>query len=204
LTVRRKTLLILAVTFSAFVGILYIASRTLLLGRFTQLERDAVRQDVDRSSAALSAELQSMDALALDNASWDAAYDFMLHPSPKFIRSAFGQTPTAPFTRRATISCCSSVHMAAPSETRISILRLAIIRDFSKTFERGSMSLFRSFNAPFTPTISQEFWSCQKDLFYLPRVPSFRLPARGLQTAFSSLGVFSTTQSFGASTLGQA
>ena len=95
--VRRKTLVILAVTISPLVGILYLASRTFLLSRFTDIERDAVRQDVDRSSAALSADLEAMDALALDNSSWDAAYNYMQHPTPDFVASAFRQAPAGSF-----------------------------------------------------------------------------------------------------------
>ncbi len=95
--VRRKTLIILAVTMSAFVGILYVASRTLLLSRFTEIERDAVHQDVDRTTAALTADLGAMDALNLDNSSWDAAYAYMAHPRPSFIKSAFGQALAGAF-----------------------------------------------------------------------------------------------------------
>ncbi|MDE3171127.1 MAG: response regulator [Acidobacteriota bacterium] len=95
--VRRKTLVILVVTVSALVGILYLVSRTFLLSRFTDIEREAVRQDVDRSSAALSADLDAMDELALDNSSWDAAYSYMGHPTPGFIASAFGQAPAGAF-----------------------------------------------------------------------------------------------------------
>jgi PAS domain S-box-containing protein len=96
--VRRKTFLILAITITAFVGILYIASRALLLSRFVEIERNSVREDADRSSAALNADLAAMDALTLDNSAWDAAYAFMAHPSPGFIRSAFGQTQTGAFS----------------------------------------------------------------------------------------------------------
>ncbi|MGA9885405.1 MAG: response regulator [Candidatus Acidiferrales bacterium] len=95
--VRRKTLVILAVTMSAFVGILYVASRTLLLGRFTQIERDSVHQDVDRTTAALAADLGAMDALNLDNSSGDAAYGYMADPTPNFIKSAFGRAPAGAF-----------------------------------------------------------------------------------------------------------
>lgn len=95
--VRRKTLVILAITISAFVGILYVASRTILLSRFSEIERDAVRRDVDRSTAALAGELGAMDALNLDNSSWDAAYAFMAHPTPQFIASSFGQAPVGSF-----------------------------------------------------------------------------------------------------------
>lgn len=94
---RRKTLVILAVTISAFVGILYIASRTLLLSRFAEIERDAVHQDVDRSTAALTGDLEAIDALNLDNSAWDAAYAYMAHPSRTFIKSSFGQTPAGAF-----------------------------------------------------------------------------------------------------------
>jgi PAS domain S-box-containing protein len=91
--VRHKTLIILAITISAFVGILYVASRSLLLSRFTEIERKSVRQDVDRARAAIDADFAAMDALALDNSSWDAAYAFMSHPDPHFIASEFGQSP---------------------------------------------------------------------------------------------------------------
>jgi PAS domain S-box-containing protein len=97
LRVRHKTLVILVVTISAFVGILYMASRTLLLSRFNEIERNAVRQDVYRATAALTADLRSMDALNLDNSVRDAAYEYMTHPTTSVIASAFGQSPFVAF-----------------------------------------------------------------------------------------------------------
>lgn len=97
MTVRRKTVVILAITVSALIGILYLASRTFLLNRFADIEREAMLQDVDRSSDAVSAELSDMDALVLENSSWDAAFAYIEQPTPNFVASELDQAAVRAF-----------------------------------------------------------------------------------------------------------
>jgi PAS domain S-box-containing protein len=101
MTVRRKTLLIIAITCVALVIVLYIASRSLLLGGFIKLEQTNAGENVQRVLNALDQDFGGMDRFTMDRASTLESYNAMPHPTPEFIRLLLGSDTTgSPQTRR--------------------------------------------------------------------------------------------------------
>ena len=101
MTVRRKTLLIIAITCVALVIVLYIASRSLLLGGFIKLEQTNAEENVQRVLNALDQDFGGMDRFTMDRASTLESYNGMSHPTPEFIRLLLGSDTTgSPQTRR--------------------------------------------------------------------------------------------------------
>ena len=87
MTLRKKTLLIIAATFLSLIAILYFASQTLLLNSFNELEEQNTRQNVERALSALSNDLSSLDATAGDWAGWDDTYAFIEDANTDYIES---------------------------------------------------------------------------------------------------------------------
>jgi PAS domain S-box-containing protein len=90
MTVRRKTLLIIALTCLGLVVVLYAASRSFLLGGFVKLEQTSAHEEVQRVLNALDQDLGAIDRFTYDRASTDETYDAMSNPTPKFIHSLLG------------------------------------------------------------------------------------------------------------------
>jgi PAS domain S-box-containing protein len=90
MTVRRKTLIIIGITSAGLIGVLYATSRVFLLTSFTRIERENAARTVRRARAAFEEDIQSLDVLAVDNASYDDSYEFMVHPADRFLDSMFG------------------------------------------------------------------------------------------------------------------
>ena len=90
MTVRRKTLLIVAITCLGLVTVLYAASRSLLLGGFIKLEQASARENVQRVLNALDQNLSLMDRFNYNRSASDETHSSMSHPTPKFIGSMFG------------------------------------------------------------------------------------------------------------------
>ena len=101
MSVRRKTLLIIAITCLGLVVVLYAASRSFLLGGFIKLEQTSSQENVQRVLNALDQDLAAIDRFTYDRASIDETYNAMSDPSPEFIHSLLGQDATgSPQTRR--------------------------------------------------------------------------------------------------------
>jgi PAS domain S-box-containing protein len=95
MSVRRKTLMIIGLTTLALIGLLSLASRSFLLGGFIRLEQSSAREDMERVQDALRADIERVDRLAADIATWDKMYDYIEHPTREFVRSEFGEGPTS-------------------------------------------------------------------------------------------------------------
>ena len=101
MSVRQKTLLIIAITCLGLVVVLYAASRSFLLGGFIKLEQTSSQENVQRVLNALDQDLAAIDRFTYDRASIDETYNAMSGPSPEFIHSLLGQDATgSPQTRR--------------------------------------------------------------------------------------------------------
>jgi len=94
MTVRRKTLLIIAITCLGLVVVLYAASRSFLLGGFIKLEQTNAQENVQRVLNALDQDFGSMDRFTEDRASSDETYNAMSDPPPEFIHSLLGKDAT--------------------------------------------------------------------------------------------------------------
>jgi PAS domain S-box-containing protein len=94
MSVRRKTLLIIAITCLGLVVVLYAASRSFLLGGFIKLEQTSAQEDVQRVLNALDQDLAAIDRFTYDRASTEETYSAMSHPAPEFIHSLLGKDAT--------------------------------------------------------------------------------------------------------------
>jgi PAS domain S-box-containing protein len=93
-TVRRKTSAIIAVTCIGLIAVLYIASRSFLLGGFITLEQATVQKNVTRAQNALSQDIAAKDRFTVDRSAWDQTYKFIADHNPEFIRSELGADAT--------------------------------------------------------------------------------------------------------------
>src|SRR5258708_35965210 len=101
MTVRRKTLFIIAVTCLGLVIVLYAASRTLLLGGFVKLEQKVAQENVQRVLKALDQDMGAADRFTYDRAATDEMYKYMTTPIGAYIQSLFGKDESGtPATRR--------------------------------------------------------------------------------------------------------
>jgi len=90
MTVRRKTLAIIALTCAGLMGVLCGVSRMVILGRALKVEQSSGQRNVNRVLVVLDEELASMDLFNMDRSAWNATYDFMAHPAGQFRYYFFG------------------------------------------------------------------------------------------------------------------
>src|ERR1700686_1541368 len=97
MTVRRKTLFIIAITCLGLVTVLYAASRSFLLGGFIKLEQATARENVQRVLNAFTQNLNGMAQFTADHADSDDLYRSIDRPG-EYVQSLMGQdakgTPT--------------------------------------------------------------------------------------------------------------
>ncbi|RME49206.1 MAG: response regulator receiver protein, partial [Caldilineae bacterium] len=92
MTLRNKTILIISVTLTGLIAIVYLVARLFLLGRFVAMEEAAVRQNVARAQNLLNRNLDTMHALAVDWAYWDDTLTFVQDKNPAYIASNLPNT----------------------------------------------------------------------------------------------------------------
>jgi sensor domain CHASE-containing protein len=94
MTVRRKTLLIIALTCLGLVIVLYAASRSFLLGGFIKLEQTYAQENLQRVLNALDQDIAAMDRFTFDRASIDETYDGMSAQDPELLHWLIGKDAT--------------------------------------------------------------------------------------------------------------
>ena len=77
MNIRKKTLIVIIITFIFLIILLYIISRVILLGGFIDLEKKTVTRNVERAVNALQDDYLSLAAITGDWAPWDATYNFV-------------------------------------------------------------------------------------------------------------------------------
>ncbi len=77
MTLRQKTLILIAVIFIVLIAVLYFVSRAILLDNYLRLEERLVQQNVERVRSALINELSGMESVTDDWAAWDDTYQFV-------------------------------------------------------------------------------------------------------------------------------
>jgi diguanylate cyclase (GGDEF)-like protein/PAS domain S-box-containing protein len=85
MTLRVRTLLITFTTLASLLVVVFLTSRSLLLGRFVEIERREVRQNVERGLSAVSDALLDLSDRARDYGAWTLSYDFMKTRDPTFV-----------------------------------------------------------------------------------------------------------------------
>ena len=87
MTLRKKTVIIIAVTITCLIVVLYAISRLIMLENFAELEEQHTRQDVEQALSALSRELSSLDTMTYDWSAWDDTYAFIKDANTEYIKS---------------------------------------------------------------------------------------------------------------------
>lgn len=94
MTVRRKTLLIIAVTCLGLVVLLSAASRWFLLGSFIQIEQAYARENLQRILNAFDQDFAAMDRFTYDRASTEGTYEGISPPKEDVLRWLMGKDVT--------------------------------------------------------------------------------------------------------------
>src|ERR1700683_4396923 len=94
MTVRRKTLLIIAITCLGLVIALFVTSRFFLLGGFVKLEQVYAQENLQRVLNAFDQDISAMDRFTYDRASIDETYDGMLAQDPQLLHWLMGKDAT--------------------------------------------------------------------------------------------------------------
>ena len=94
MTVRRKTLHIIAVTCLGLVVVLYAASRSFLLGGFIKLEQTYAQENVQRVLNALDQDIAAMDRFTYDRASIEETYQGISDQNPELLHWLMGKDAT--------------------------------------------------------------------------------------------------------------
>ncbi|MCL5934924.1 MAG: hypothetical protein M1543_00225 [Firmicutes bacterium] len=87
MTLRIKTLVVIGVTFTCLIVILYAASKIILLGSFTELENQNTRQNVERVLSAVAYNLSNLNSEVADWAGWDETCGFIEDANDKYVKS---------------------------------------------------------------------------------------------------------------------
>ena len=87
MSLRRKTLAIIGVTFVGLIVLLYVAARLILLDSFDKLERRDAARSVERVQSALADELFNLDTSVGDWALWDETYTFIQGANEEYIQT---------------------------------------------------------------------------------------------------------------------
>src|SRR4051812_2138875 len=77
MSLRSKTLLVMAATLVSLVLLLYGALSTIVLSGFAAVEEQETRQNVQRVEEAITAEQAKLNLTAQDWAEWDETYAFI-------------------------------------------------------------------------------------------------------------------------------
>src|SRR5262245_1044256 len=74
---RTRIALIVTLVVLLYASADHVAQRMVVLPRFSALEKQEARKDLERVRLALTAELDQLDARCLEWAAWDETYDFV-------------------------------------------------------------------------------------------------------------------------------
>ncbi len=87
MTLRKKTLVFIAVIFIFMIAILYLCANIFLLQSYADLESDAISANTEQALGALSSEIDALSAFNYDWAAWDDTYAFIEDANEDFIES---------------------------------------------------------------------------------------------------------------------
>src|SRR4051812_32616651 len=77
MTLYSKTLAIISLTFIGLIAVLFVASQSIVLGSFSDLEDQDTRQNVQRVESALTDNLSTLAGTTRDWSIWDDTYAYI-------------------------------------------------------------------------------------------------------------------------------
>ena len=87
MTLYRKTLAIIVLTFVGLIGALYVVSQYIVLGSFSAQEDQDTLQNVQRVESALNDNLSSLAGTTRDWSLWDDTYAYIADKNDTYYRS---------------------------------------------------------------------------------------------------------------------
>ena len=87
MTLRKKTLIIISITFLGLITTLYFIAQNFLFDNLLKIEANNTHQNVNRVLGALSSELSFMEATTGDWAAWDDTYAFIDNANEEYMES---------------------------------------------------------------------------------------------------------------------
>lgn len=97
MTIRNKTLLIIAVTLIILLLFVYLAARLILLDGFAQLEQQIAGRNVLRALSALQEDTESLSTSNEDWAFWTESYQFVQGDNPEYPESNLNESSIGRF-----------------------------------------------------------------------------------------------------------
>ncbi len=85
MTLRAKTAAIIAVTLAVLLGVLFAAAREVIIERFSELERSACIQNLERATQAIDSELSQIGTSTGDWSAWNECYQFVQDGNQEYI-----------------------------------------------------------------------------------------------------------------------
>ena len=92
MTVRNKTILIIALTLTGLLLFLGLFSASILLGQFKELERELTAQSLRRFSTILDEELRILGQVVYDYSAGNESCQFMTDRDPAYLAANFGDS----------------------------------------------------------------------------------------------------------------
>src|SRR5687768_8994712 len=89
LSLRLKTLILVAVTTICLVAALYLPLRSLILDSFLRLENDVALRDLARAKNAIDFDFLQLQTTTGDYAVWDDTYAYLADESERFTNVNF-------------------------------------------------------------------------------------------------------------------
>lgn len=91
MTLRAKIFIVLGAVIAFYAGFELVVQIALFLPSYERFERAEAKKDLERCTAALQNEINTLDATAFDWASWDQTYAFVETRDPEYIKTNFVQ-----------------------------------------------------------------------------------------------------------------
>jgi len=87
MNIRSSTLLRIGITCLVLVALQYLASSTIIRNSFRDMADETAQRNLERARFALDDQLQRLDSFALDWASWDDTYQFIVDQNDDYRKS---------------------------------------------------------------------------------------------------------------------
>ena len=87
MSLRKKTFIIMGVTFVCLVGILFVIPSIITREGFTDIEGKEIRKDVNVALNVIENEKSALDETAYDFAAWDETYSFIQNGNRAYINN---------------------------------------------------------------------------------------------------------------------
>ncbi len=86
MSLRKKTLFLIGLTFAVLMAILIVTSKIVVLGSFQDLESETIKINAKRGMNEIGNQMRRLDSIAGDWAPWDDTYTFIQNRNDTYIK----------------------------------------------------------------------------------------------------------------------